>query len=308
MGLAQYRKKRDFTRTPEPAGTVRSKGKQLSFVVQKHAATRLHYDFRLEMGGVLKSWAVPKGPSLNPGEKRLAVQVEDHPLEYGGFEGVIPQGEYGGGTVMVWDRGYYTCDQDPLQAVERGRIRFNLSGEKLHGEFTLVQMKGEASEEGKNWLLIKARDNGADESTDVLESQPRSVLTGKDLEGIAAGGNTWLSNRKKGGAAKQKTAAAKKKPAEKHGAKSSQTRARSISSLAALKKIPGVRVQSLPQSLHAELATLVSEAPAGEGWIHEIKFDGYRILARMENGTATLYSRNGLDWTERFDPVRAAVE
>ena len=325
MGLAQYRKKRDFTRTPEPAGVIRTKGKpKLSFVVQKHAATRLHYDFRLEMEGVLKSWAVPKGPSMNPGEKRLAVHVEDHPLDYGDFEGVIPEGEYGGGTVMVWDRGAYTCDEDPLRALERGSIRFHLFGEKLRGEFALVQMKGEAGGNGKNWLLIKAKDEEADEEADVLGSEPLSAISGRDMDEIASGGNTWLSNRKKGSrapaksekksAAGRRTAARVKPRAAKTGAaktakKRAQSKSRSKKSmLSNVKKLPGARPHGLPRSIHPELATLVREVPEGDEWIHEIKFDGYRIVARMENGKARLYSRNGLDWTERFAPIRAAVE
>jgi bifunctional non-homologous end joining protein LigD len=303
MGLAQYRRKRDFTRTPEPAGVVRRKGKkQLAFVVQKHAATRLHYDFRLEMEGVLKSWAVPKGPSLKPGEKRLAVQVEDHPLDYGEFEGTIPEGEYGGGTVMLWDRGHYTCDEDPLRLLERGSIRFDLFGEKLRGEFSLVQMKGEAGGNGKNWLLIKGRDDSADERTDILKSKPLSVLSGREMGEIASGGNPWLSDRKKGGRA---AARARTKSAAKS---KSKFKSRTRSKFSRAKSLPGARLHSLPRSIHPELATLVSEAPAGNEWIHEIKFDGYRILARMENGKVRLYSRNGLDWTERFDPIRAAVE
>ncbi len=165
MALTEYRRKRDFAKTPEPAGAVarETAARPLSFVIQKHAARRLHYDFRLELDGVLKSWAVPKGPSLDPGEKRLAVHVEDHPLEYGGFEGVIPEGQYGGGTVLIWDRGTWTpLDPDPEAAYAKGNLKFVLDGEKLHGKWALVRMGGKhAGRRGENWLLIKERDAAA---------------------------------------------------------------------------------------------------------------------------------------------------
>src|SRR5260370_21480538 len=165
MGLREYQRKRDFTRTPEPAGSEQRarKGKKLGFVIQQHAARRLHYDFRLELDGVLKSWAVPKGPSLDPGEKRLAVEVEDHPLDYGGFEGVIPEGQYGGGTVLLWDRGTWVpADPDPAAAYSKGTLKFELQGEKLHGNWALVRMGGKAARERRqNWLLVKERDDAA---------------------------------------------------------------------------------------------------------------------------------------------------
>src|SRR5215469_6988055 len=166
MALEEYRRKRDFRKTPEPAGgaaTAKRSGTGLSFVIQKHAARRLHYDFRLELDGALKSWAIPKGPSLDPGEKRLAVHVEDHPLDYGQFEGVIPEGEYGGGTVLLWDRGIWApADEDVDAAYQRGSLKFTLNGEKLHGNWALVRMGGKAAEERReNWLLIKERDEAA---------------------------------------------------------------------------------------------------------------------------------------------------
>jgi bifunctional non-homologous end joining protein LigD len=164
MALEEYRRKRDFRKTPEPAGKSPSRKKAaapLSFVIQEHAARRLHYDFRLELDGVLKSWAVPKGPSLDPGEKRLAVQVEDHPLDYGGFEGIIPEGQYGGGTVLLWDRGNWVPkDPDPAAAYAKGMLKFELRGEKLHGSWALVRMGGKAARERRqNWLLVKERDH-----------------------------------------------------------------------------------------------------------------------------------------------------
>src|SRR6187549_3826097 len=161
MALEEYKRKRNFRSTPEPEGKVK-KVKGQSFVIQKHAATRLHYDFRLEMEGVLRSWAVPKGPSLDPGEKRLAVHVEDHPLDYGGFEGVIPKGQYGGGTVLLWDRGAWVPEGDPVAAYKKGHLKFRLEGEKLHGGWNLVRMGGRRQEDGPdNWLLIKEKDETA---------------------------------------------------------------------------------------------------------------------------------------------------
>src|SRR5467141_4917952 len=190
MPLATYRRKRDFDKTPEPRGTKRAASRKgLLFVIQKHAASRLHYDFRLELDGVLKSWAVPKGPSLDPGEKRLAVQVEDHPLDYGGFEGIIPEGQYGGGTVLLWDRGTWVPhDPDPAAAYAKGMLKFELRGEKLHGNWALVRMGGKAARERRqNWLLVKEHDEEAvPHSGDaVVANNPLSVETGRSLEVIA---------------------------------------------------------------------------------------------------------------------------
>src|SRR5215207_2548125 len=200
MGLQEYKRKRDFKKTSEPAGRV-EKEKGNSFVIQKHAATRLHYDFRLEMEGVLRSWAVPKGPSLDPGEKRLAVHVEDHPLDYGGFEGTIPKGQYGGGTVMLWDRGSWEPEGDPGKDYGKGRLTFRLDGEKLHGRWHLVRMRSRAGERNEQWLLIKSDDEWAraEDEPDLLDEAPRSVATGRSLDEIAAGAgsgpNVWQSNR-----------------------------------------------------------------------------------------------------------------
>src|SRR5437868_11985790 len=203
MALEEYRRKRDFRKTPEPAGAAAPRqqaGDGLSFVIQKHAARRLHYDFRLELDGVLKSWAVPKGPSLDPGEKRLAVHVEDHPLDYGAFEGVIPEGEYGGGTVLLWDRGtWMPADPDPDAAYRKGSLKFTLNGEKLHGNWALVRMGGKAANERhENWLLIKERDAAAvPQSGDaVVTDNPLSVASGRSLDAIAADRErVWHSNR-----------------------------------------------------------------------------------------------------------------
>jgi len=198
MGLERYRKKRDFTKTPEPAGKRAKRGKALSFVVQKHAASRLHYDFRLELDGVLKSWAVPKGPCLDPSQKRLAVEVEDHPLEYADFEGIIPAGQYGGGTVLVWDRGTWTPEEEPHRGLAQGALKFTLDGEKLSGSWALVRIHGRDGKDDRNWLLIKHADSSARALAkfDVTVDEPDSVTSGRGLEAIAkAKTRTWNSNR-----------------------------------------------------------------------------------------------------------------
>src|SRR6478672_1944079 len=186
MGLREYRKKRDFTRTREPRGKVAAGHKQPIFVIQKHAASHLHYDFRLELDGVLKSWAVPKGPDTDPSQKRLAMQVEDHPLEYGNFEGVIPQGEYGGGTVMLWDRGTWEPLDDAKKGYREGRLKFVLRGEKLQGRWMLVRKGGRsAATDERHWFLFKERDQYAGGRTSITERLPLSVATGRDLDAIA---------------------------------------------------------------------------------------------------------------------------
>jgi bifunctional non-homologous end joining protein LigD len=215
MGLQEYKRKRDFKKTPEPAGEVHAEGGS-SFVIQKHAATRLHYDFRLEMEGVLRSWAVPKGPSLDPAEKRLAVHVEDHPLEYGDFEGIIPKGEYGGGTVLLWDRGTWYPEGDPVAAYRKGHLKFRLEGEKLHGGWHLVRMHGERAGENKeNWLLFKEDDEAAVPGSGeaVTAEYPDSVETHRGIEEIAADPDrVWRSNRAEKTSAKAKPAAPKPPP------------------------------------------------------------------------------------------------
>jgi len=247
-------------------------------VVQKHAATRLHYDLRLELDGVLKSWAVPKGPSLDPAEKRLAVQVEDHPLEYGAFEGTIPKGEYGGGTVMLWDRGIWEPEGDPEQDLARGKLSFTLRGEKLRGSWALARMKGKDGQPGKNWLLIKHKDDeAASESIySIVEKHPLSVATGRSLEEIAAG--------------KKST-----RPPSEVGRDPDPS------------QLANARKASQPAFLKPQLATLADEPPSGEEWIHEIKLDGYRILARIKNGRVTLLTRRGKDWTGKFTAVAEAL-
>jgi bifunctional non-homologous end joining protein LigD len=192
--LAKYRAKRDFSKTPEPSGARAADAKGHSFVIQKHAARRLHYDFRLELDGVLLSWSVPKGPSVHAGEKRLAVRTEDHPLDYADFEGVIPKGEYGGGTVVVWDRGTWQPEGDAREAMKKGRLTFSLAGEKLRGKWHLIRTKGDGKAD--NWLLFKSRDEAANENVDIVESEPASVITGRTLEQVATDADrTWHSNR-----------------------------------------------------------------------------------------------------------------
>ena len=205
MSLQQYRKKRNFKDTPEPPGTSQSPSGQPQFVIQKHAASRLHYDFRLELDGTLKSWAVPKGPSLDPTQKRLAVHVEDHPLEYGSFEGIIPPKQYGAGTVMLWDRGSWVPIGDPLKSYRSGRLKFSLNGQKLHGLWNLVRMGARDGEGKENWLLIKEKDDEArsGEKSDVTENLTESVASGRTIEQIASGRHqVWQSNQPAGGSTK----------------------------------------------------------------------------------------------------------
>ncbi len=192
--LAKYRSMRDFSKTEEPSGTATPHVSARSFVIQKHAASRLHYDFRLELDGVLLSWSVPKGPSLSPADRRLAVRTEDHPLDYADFEGIIPKGEYGGGTVCVWDRGTWEPQNDPHEAMRKGRLTFTLAGEKLRGAFHLVRTKPQGKQEG--WLLFKSRDEAANENLDIVTARPESVITGRTIDQIAtAADRVWRSNR-----------------------------------------------------------------------------------------------------------------
>ena len=303
MGLREYYDKRDFSKTPEPRGKE-GRGQGWSFCVQKHAATRLHYDFRLELDGVLKSWAVPKGPSYDPADKRLAMQTEDHPLEYGGFEGIIPAGEYGGGTVVLWDRGRWEPIEEPHKAYAQGRLKFRLYGEKLKGAWMLVKTRGRDPRDAeKSWLLFKERDEFARPASeyDVTAERPESVSTGRTLEEIAAERDrVWHSNRP--GTPKKGVAAAVARALEKQEKKAAAARAVSPA------EIPGARKAPLPRFVKPQLATLVSEAPKGEDWLHELKFDGYRILCRLQDGQARLFSRTGKDWTEHFEPVARAAE
>lgn len=288
MSLATYRKKRNFKVTPEPKGR-KGEAKGAHYLIQKHAARRLHYDLRLELDGVLKSWAVTRGPSLVAGEKRLAVEVEDHPLAYGDFEGTIPKGEYGGGTVLLWDRGTWEPIGDPHEGLKSGQLDFRLHGEKLGGRWHLVRMHRKPRDKRDNWLLIKGEDDAARPASadDILDEAPQSVKSGRliaDVEGEPPG---WSSktgpisksaNERKSSSPRRETAAAK-------------TGSRPKSSSAP--KPP-------PDFVEPMLARLVEKAPTGEGWLHEVKFDGYRLLARIEDGSVKLLTRSALDWTSRF--------
>ncbi len=293
MGLKEYRRKRRFRRTSEPRGRKASKRGQL-YVVQKHAASHLHYDFRLELDGVLKSWAVPKGPSLDPSVKRLAVEVEDHPVDYGDFEGTIPEGEYGGGTVMLWDRGSWEPLDDAHEGLREGKLKFRLHGEKLAGNWMLVRTRRGST--GKpQWLLFKERDEYArpESKYDIEQAEPLSVASGRDLDEIAAAKDrVWSSSDGESGKRKAdpKTTRRAQKPSSKKSSGSSRK-----------------HFKPLPKHVGVELATLVKQAPEGEQWFHEIKFDGYRLLAFIEGDDVRLETRNELDWTAKFPELAAAV-
>ncbi len=276
--LETYNRKRDFSKTKEPRGR-KTKGKGDSFVVQKHEARRLHWDFRLELDGVLKSWAVPKGPSLDPDEKRLAMRTEDHPVDYGDFEGSIPAGEYGGGTVMLWDQGRWIPDprKDPSKTIEEGHLHFTLEGERMKGEWVLFQLNPRPGEKGQPWMLKKVTDDYADpaEGDALVDNCVTSVSTGRTMAEIASGTDVWRSNRggQKGGRARRKAS-----------------------------KAP-------PAFQDPQLATLVDSVPTGDGWIHEYKYDGYRLLLAVGEGVATAWTRNGKDWSDKFKAlVKAAAK
>ncbi|MBA2934678.1 DNA ligase D [Sphingomonas sp. CGMCC 1.13654] len=287
--LVTYRQKRDFKKTREPRAGRRSKTGHL-FIVQKHDATRLHWDFRLEMDGVLKSWAVTRGPSLDPDDKRLAVRTEDHPMAYAGFEGTIPAGEYGGGTVMLWDKGEWepVGGKDPAKTIEEGHVHVILHGERMKGEWLLVRMKPRPGEKRENWLLRKVEDKEAGGSGDLVDTALTSVASGRSMAEIAQGDDpVWHSDAKKAKADPKAANAPGKMPPE-----------------AAVRKKPEGR----PPAFHAvQLATLVDHVPTGAGWLHEVKYDGYRALLAVSGDNVKAYTRHGLDWSDRFAPIVEAV-
>lgn len=310
--LSTYRSKRDFNKTAEPSGDVDIRpSNRPRFVIQKHDATRLHYDLRLELGGVFKSWAVTRGPSLDPEDKRLAVEVEDHPLDYGDFEGTIPKGEYGGGTVMLWDRGYWEPEgrRSPQEALAKGDLKFTLEGDRLHGSFVLVRMRNDRNG-GKrtNWLLIKHHDDFSvdHDGASVLRENDTSVASGRTMEAIAAGRGRkptpfmlaappvaadaiWDSG--------EGLAAGKRKTGQSGKAKGPG-------------RPPAGRVgkSALPAFVPPQLCESLSRPPAGKGWLHEIKFDGYRIQMRVEGGGVILKTRKGLDWTAKYPAIAQAAK
>jgi bifunctional non-homologous end joining protein LigD len=279
LDIETYNRKRDFAKTPEPRGK-KARRKGASFVVQKHDASRLHWDFRLELDGVLKSWAVPKGPSVDPDDKRLAVRTEDHPLDYGAFEGVIPKGEYGGGTVMLWDRGSWKPEpgKDPRKTIEEGHLHFELEGERMKGEWVMFRLKGRPGDRQEPWMLKKVTDEYAkpEEGDALVEQCVTSVTTGRSMAEIAAGTDVWHSDRGEG----KKTGRAKRKAG-----------------------------LGPPPFRPPQLATLVDAAPSGNDWLHEYKYDGYRLLIATAGGAATAWTRNGNDWSDKFRSiVRAAAK
>ena len=265
MALETYRASATSAPPTSRPGTDR-RGHGDAFVVQKHAARRLHYDLRLEIGDALASWAVTRGPSLVPGDKRLAVHVEDHPLDYADFEGEIPKGQYGGGEVIVWDRGRWEPEGDPVRGLKKGRLDFTLEGAKLKGRWHLVRMGAKRGEKRENWLLIKGSDEAArsEADPDILEEEPASVISGRTVEDIAAG-----------------------KPRRRSRRQSARKRS-------------GKARDPFPGFIPPALATLKPKAPHGAGWVHEIKFDGYRLQAQIRGGKAKLLTRSGQDWTARF--------
>lgn len=314
MALTEYKKKRSFDETPEPTGG-KAKGEKLQFVVQKHDASRLHYDFRLEMKGVLKSWAVPKGPSLNPAEKRLAMMVEDHPFDYKNFEGIIPEGNYGAGTVIVWDEGTYEPVEDVgeksaqekhlLKALQGGSVKIRLHGKKLKGEFALVRTKGRGE---NSWLLIKHRDRYASEKD--VRDKDKSVVSGKTIEKMAVARNAakWKSNKN---ARATKTAKTAKKTAKRstmnRRLKSSDESKEATDTASLLNTISKKRKSKILADVKPMLATLVDKPFDEEGWSYEVKWDGFRTLAYVQEGKVELRSRNNKDFNKKFYPIYDAL-
>ena len=298
--LSRYREMRDFATTAEPRGGAKAKTPSdgLPFVIQKHAATRLHYDFRLGWNGVLKSWAVAKGPSYVVADKRLAVQVEDHPMEYGGFEGTIPKGQYGGGTVMLWDTGTWEPVGDADEGFRTGRLKFILHGHKLKGHWTLVRMGGKAAQESKpNWLLIKEHDEyeRSRRRSAIVDEAPDSVITHRDLDAIAsASDHVWDSRT--GLAADERAKAAGLEEESCKEAKQAQHR-----------RPERRKDEPLPKFIPPQLASASELPPTGKDWLHELKLDGYRMQARVENGKVQLLTRSGLDWTHRMRSLATAL-
>jgi bifunctional non-homologous end joining protein LigD len=332
--LARYREMRDFKLTSEPSGqakktSAKSGESALPFVIQKHAASHLHYDFRLGWNGVLKSWAVAKGPSYVTADKRLAVQVEDHPMEYGGFEGIIPQGQYGGGTVMLWDEGTWEPQAghaDVDAGLRSGSLKFTMHGKKMKGNWALVRMGGKAAgnEKKPNWLLIKEHDQFEQTASDepVTEAQPNSVVTGRSLEQIAAsedhvwnskdtagGGRAWHRNDTPPAPAKKSSTKPRTAPANKSSASAAKKNSANSSHQTDFIVPPaGTPKEDLPAFVSPQLAMQSTEPSNVAGWLHELKLDGYRIQARKQGSEVQLLTRNGLDWTHRMKTIADEVK
>ena len=296
--LERYNAKRDFAKTAEPAGTL-APGHGNSFMVQKHDATRLHWDFRLEVDGVLKSWAVTRGPSLDPDEKRLAVRTEDHPLSYATFEGTIPKGEYGGGTVMLWDRGTWApVAGKSAKDIDKGHLHFTLDGERMNGEWLLIRLKPRAKEKRENWLLRKIGDAYAGGTDTLVEEALTSVETGRTMAEIAADKPPKSSPARGGGPAKLVEGGGRKR----------SIRGKPPSTTARKRRGPPPRAgEDLPTFREPQLCTLVDAVPAGTGWLHEVKYDGYRALVAVAGGAAKVFTRSGLDWTDKFAAIAEAA-
>ena len=306
MPLTLYKRKRNFQLTPEPIGQPnKTPATTLSFTVQKHDASRLHYDFRLEMDGVLRSWAVPKGPSLSPQDRRLAVEVEDHPLEYGSFEGVIPKPQYGGGTVLLWDRGTWSpINGDPAVAYRAGNIKFDLFGEKLKGRWALIRMHGGEPGLKSNWLLIKETDAFVAKrgKGDITSESALSVATGRDLKQIAAGAPSVADPA-------STPVGRKNRPVKKTAGAAAATNPSPAAGGGKAFELPaGAKKAAMPRDVDAQLCTLADSVPEGAQWRHEVKFDGYRLLAFIEAGTVKLVTRSGLDWTQRFPELAETLK
>jgi bifunctional non-homologous end joining protein LigD len=276
MSLQKYRKNRDFKRSTEPYGNIK-KNKQLIYIIQKHAASHLHYDLRLELNGVLKSWAIPKGPSLDSSIKRLAVHVEDHPIEYAKFEGIIPKGEYGGGTVMLWDVGTWISENNDANfSYKKGHLSFILKGKKLKGAWNLVQIKNNP----KNWLFIKVKDKYAqsEQQYDITQAKSNSVLSRRSLQGIAKKFQAELSNKPK------------------------------IIKISKKTHLNKAKKKAIPKLIYPELATLVEKPPTGNEWLHEVKFDGYRLVCFIKDKKIKFMTRNQKDWTEKFKDLQLEIQ
>lgn len=305
--LEKYQSMRDFAVTAEPSGKAGEPGpsRRLRYIIQKHAATRLHYDFRLELDGTFRSWAVTRGPSLDPAEKRLAVEVEDHPLDYGDFEGTIPKGQYGGGTVMLWDRGFWEPQGDAGRMLKKGDLKFRLDGEKLHGSWVLVRMRNDKFKSKRNnWLLIKHRDDFAKigSGEKVLE-KTTSVASGRGMDAIEKGSGAkprpfMRAKTFKADAVWQSKGSRSDPVGDKRGVRENTAAEPPVKAPVKAKK-----VSRLPHFVEPQLCKLVDQPPSGANWVHEVKFDGYRMQLHVEGGKARLFTRKGLDWTAKFSAI-----